>query len=303
MPPDVKEMLAHFDELRAVDPCGLVDDADISALGKVDYFGVDGAGPGTCAISFDRPSEQKGVHALTVGKRFIDPKATQGAVSSSDSCEYRIETGYVYPGGEKESASVSVRQGLDVPRREADALCPVAEKLAGVMLTKLKSPPKYQDSKYLPADKLIDVDPCGPIEVLEGRPVDVVNTGNPFVCTIRDRGSSNPDDQRYIKVDYTRLRDVPQPKLIGPDENATYGGVLSYIDGVQVRTRLGTEKSPECAFFIFAGNNAPIKGSHEGTDLRQYVSTIFVRTTPRGRDCTEGQKMTEQLIRQYRNAK
>ncbi|WP_131815769.1 hypothetical protein [Mycobacteroides franklinii] len=302
MPQNVEETLARFDELRATDPCGLVDDADISALGKVDYFGVDGNGPGSCAISFDHPRDQKGVYAITLGKRFIDAKATQGAVSRSDGCDYTVETGYVYPGGEKEFASVSVNQGPDVSKSQASALCPVAEKLAFAMRPKLKSPPQYADSKYLPADKIVDVDPCGPIEVLGDRPVDVVNMSNPFVCTIRDRGSSNPEDQRYIKLDYTQLREAPQPKLIGPDENATYGGVLSYIDGVQVRTRTGSDKSPECAFFIFAGNDVPIKGSHAGTDLRQYVSTIFVRTTPRGRDCTEGQKMTEQLIRQYRSS-
>ncbi|SKV07821.1 Uncharacterised protein [Mycobacteroides abscessus subsp. bolletii] len=303
LPQNVKETLARFDELRAVDPCGLVDDADVSALGEIDYFGVDGSGPGTCDISFVHPRDKKGVYSITLGKRVIDEKATQGAVAHSDSCDYRAETGYVYPGGVKELVTVSVQQGPDVAKAEASALCPVAEKLASAMQAKLKSPPLYADSKYLPADKLVEVDPCGPLEVLGDSPVDVVNMSTPFECTIRDRGDSNPNNQRYIKLDYTQLRDVPQPKLIGPDVNATYGGVLSYIDGVQVRTRTGTDKSPECAFFIFAGNDAPIKGSHVGTDLRQYVSTIFVRTPPHGRDCAEGQRVTEQLIRQYRNSR
>ncbi|MUM15437.1 hypothetical protein FZI91_06410 [Mycobacterium sp. CBMA271] len=284
--PEIQAALAHYDEIRLLDPCGFLDPTEVSRLGKVTFIGAQTTEATTCDVRFDVPKGQPGVAKIWLGLRDAGRDSVEGSKPGDSDCWYTANTGFIYPNGRPDVFKVNVSQDYAAPR-DVPSLCSVAEGIARRAVSRNGSRALRKDSKRVPADNFGSLDPCGPIDALGDRPVEIKGWGNPFDCYFEDPGNTVPNNVRRVSVRYTSILQAPQPKLIKP-------GYIQ-IEGVQVKTK---EYETDCNYLAFVGNKAPVSGVDE-TSRRQFVATVEVEGPKVDGGCSEVRTMTEKAVSLY----
>ncbi|MUM16517.1 hypothetical protein BI330_09005 [Mycobacterium sp. CBMA 623] len=287
--PEVQQQLAAQDRVRAGDPCGRLSPDAVLALGKVSYFGVD-IFPSQCRIIFDVPKAQNSVHEITVGSATSLGQPT-GAEPNKDRCYYRFEVA-----GLQTLLTFGLDQGYDVPGDNGAKLCGIAESLAKASGTTLASPPPREGSRWVPQDKLMRVDPCGPMNTLGAQQDFVIRPHSQiFNCFFYERADTKRERGRSIYINYLDLAQAPRPKQKGPD--------LIDIGGELTKAITKSSKgAPICDFTVYVGLNEPLTGSDPLSQSKQWIGTIEVQGPPAGTSCSEVEKLTAEAVRLYQQA-
>ncbi|SIE16825.1 hypothetical protein [Mycobacteroides abscessus] len=285
-PADVQAALAHYDQQRAIDPCGLVSQEQLSKYGKVQHIGG-GWNADTCYIKYDVPKGANVIKEIDIGRRSSDLRTQLGERRDSYSCTYKADNKFTYPDGMPDLIYVVVSLAQTGRADEVSTVCPIAQELATQAVSQTRPGPQRKDSRMVPIDNLATLDPCQPIEALGDRPIEIGNWGLPFECVFQNRGNSQLRGITTIRLEYTPLQLAPQPKLLKPG--------LIKIDGVQVKVR---EDEISCEYTAYVGDDDPGSGLDDPVP-EQWVSVVSVDAPRVDGSCADARTLTEKAISLY----
>ncbi|WP_134071471.1 hypothetical protein [Mycobacteroides salmoniphilum] len=285
-PADVQAALAHYDEQRAIDPCGLVDQNQLSGYGKLLYIGA-GWNADTCYVKYDVPKGANGIKEINIGRRSSDRRTHTGERRDSFSCSYKVDNNFTYPDEMPDLIYTSVALARTGDSNEVSALCPIAQDLGNQTVARARPAPQRKDSRRVPVDNLAAMDPCGPIDALGDRPIEIGDWGMPFECSFQNPGNTELRGITAIRLEYTSIVQAPQPKLVKPG--------LIQLGGVQVKVR---EDEITCEYNAYVGDDQPGSGLDD-TIPEQWVAVVSVDAPRVNGGCADTRALTEKAITLY----
>ncbi|MUM16532.1 hypothetical protein FZI91_02220 [Mycobacterium sp. CBMA271] len=294
--PTTRQYLAHFDEVRGIDSCALIDPAIVGRFGEIKSFGGFGD---RCAVAYRDPSldlpppGQPKPPTPTFGS--IGFGAREVAVPSErekaalSMCDFWVESGWVDPNGRPEYVKYTFSQpGLSGPGGGA-ALCPLARPVIDASREFAKSKAPLASSTRSTLTKLMTLDPCAALnEVGRDRSIEVLVGGkspfgadDPTRCLFRDLGETTTDDIESIAFRMLGTRDM----AYDGQPNANILGVPTYF------------KAKACSYIALVGNDKPVPGPFEQT----WVAAITTDMA-RGKNCAVAEKNITAAVRAYQQS-
>lgn len=220
----VRAMLARTDAVRAIDPCTLIDLGAASRLGTIAYIGTD-TDPNECTIKYSIPQipdpkpvfssdtiDQPGlVDHIQVGTRAIDFSAGDqlDRPLRDDGCSSFVDTGQVYADGTYELLmySLAISGGFAAPHISR---CEDLHQVVEASRSLVKNPGLRSSSTRVARSKLLNLDPCQPLDVLGvGKNIEILSSVRPFQCEYRVRGDTEGDTRVTVSFFNVNMDDMP----------------------------------------------------------------------------------------------
>ncbi|MUM15438.1 DUF3558 domain-containing protein [Mycobacterium sp. CBMA271] len=300
-PPSYREKLDWNDradrdraaQIRAVDPCSMINVDAAGALGKVRYVGANRA-PQICSIDFDVPMHDVGVmepvpgfvSRVAVGDRKTGRANVQNP--SGGECSIGLPAGY---GDELVVYTIWITGGT---RNGCGELQPVVDASRDLV----RRPALRTDSKRLPPSKLVRLDPCDVIDaVAPGRDIQLITRSAPFDCDFKDKGDRLDETRLGIRWWLTELEDAPHPATEGPEYTRIRGALTHFKDDPSPR---GSGRY--CRVESYVGLENPITGHDETSALPQWVEMFATDGHDEQIGCPRIMKAVEAAIRMYQEA-
>lgn len=277
LPDDERAQLEYFDSIRAMDPCALLADSAIDAIGTPSLFGP-GLSTAECAVRFDPSAGPKSIAR-------IDASIEAGAIST-DGAEPRSIVG-------RDALVHTLTSGTCVGyvpiedvatvhysmSRVGDGdVCPELIDVMTASLPALDSKPPRESSRHWQPTTLDRVDPCAVIGAL-GVGDDPYVNGAIATCDFAlDGGSTGSRISITNKYDPTFVYSNPS-------------AVALEISGVPA---VEAESGESCSIDLGVGHDRPL-GSPDPDNDSERIEAVLLRAP----SCDEAREVAVEVVRRY----
>ncbi len=279
-----RERLSEHDRMRRVDPCGFIDEASATSIGRVAYFGP-GLDQDGCEVRFDRLTTPKRIWALRMTITVIQDGSGQatsfaGRSASETSLDGMCSIALDYQGERAFHYTLDSEDGS--PCEELRAIVTASAPLLDI------NPPRAESAK-MPKTKAWTLDPCAALSTTFPAEQRFYMTGlpsNPFECDFWLGNRAEPGDVNRHKITYSHIHQS-QVTFMAPADRRLR------IVGVDAREHRG--EKDYCKITAFVGANNPFPTTDYYGKPEPLVEAVEVT----GTGCDNVRRLAAEVVKNY----
>ncbi|OHU31683.1 hypothetical protein BKG76_00245 [Mycobacteroides franklinii] len=286
-------------QLRAVDPCSLVNLDAAATLGQMNYVGARFE-PDTCRITYEVPKHDVGVMEelpgfvwdVVVGARDVDyDNQGERTQPGQGECQILVPSGYLQD---------LITYRIQITGQTRDG-CSELRSVVDASRDLIRSPKQRADSTHMPQSKIARLDPCQFLDVwAEGKSFRIVRPQSEYVCDAKLKGDGSDEDETVVAYQVHELDSTPHPATRG-EEYTHLRGVLTHFED-RLRRDGPSRGKAMCTIESYVGLDNPITGRDAMSMLPQWVDVVAASGQETEIGCPKLLRAVEEAVRVYQEA-